>query len=189
MTRRGVWNKITRRKPNGANNQLAHRIQPNRTKPARVRGNISTPNACTRRSDFSRLIPDSKCTGFSFGFPTTAPQSCAAPATSTRNITSDRCLGPGSEIGLIVCAADLRRFRLRFLGHNLSLVVDCPSNRFDGRLTFQKGFNRAFSLSAFMSSSCGQRPYPIPPLLPQLAECTLKVSQMLVLNHFHVLSR
>ena len=31
-------------------------------------------------------------------------------------------LGPGSEIGLIVCAADLRRFRLRFLGHSLSLV-------------------------------------------------------------------
>jgi hypothetical protein len=74
------------------------------------------------------------------------------------------------------------------LGHNLSLVVDCPSNRLDGRLTFQKGFNRAFSLSAFMSSSSRQRPYPSPPLLPQLAESTFKVSQMLVLNHFHVLS-
>jgi hypothetical protein len=96
-------------------------------------------------------------------------------------------LGPGSEIGLIVCAADLRRFRLRFLGHSLSLVVDCSSNRLDGRLTFQKGFNRAFGLSAFMSSSGRQRPYPIPPLLPQLAESTLKVSQMLVLNHFRVL--
>jgi hypothetical protein len=97
-------------------------------------------------------------------------------------------LGPGSEIGLIVCAADLRRFRLRFLGHSLSLVVDCSSNRLDGRLTFQKGFNRAFGLSAFMSSSGRQRPYPIPPLLPQLAESTLKVNQMLVLNHFRVLS-
>jgi hypothetical protein len=71
--------------------------------------------------------------------------------------------------------------------HSLSLVVDCPSNRLDGRLTFQKGFNRAFSLSAFMSSSSRQRPHPIPPLLPQLAESTLKVNQMLVLNHFHVL--
>jgi hypothetical protein len=30
--------------------------------------------------------------------------------------------------------------------------------------------------------------YPIPPLLPQLAESPLKVSQMLVLNHFPVLS-
>jgi hypothetical protein len=82
-------------------------------------------------------------------------------------------LGPGSEIGLIVCAADLRRFRLRFLGHSLSLVVDCSSNRLDGRLTFQKGFNRAFGLSAFLSSTGRQRPYPIPPLLPQLAESTL----------------
>jgi hypothetical protein len=85
-------------------------------------------------------------------------------------------------------AADLRRFRLRFLGHNLSPVVDCPSNRLDGRLTFQKGFNRALRLSPLMSSSSRQRPYPIPPLLPQLAESTLKVSQMPVLNHFHVLS-
>jgi hypothetical protein len=39
-----------------------------------------------------------------------------------------------------------------------------------------------------MSSSGRQRPYSIPPLLPQLAERMLKVSQMLVLNHFHVLS-
>jgi hypothetical protein len=36
-----------------------------------------------------------------------------------------------------------------------------------------------------MSSSCRQRPYPIPAPLPELAESTLKVSQMLVLNHFH----
>jgi hypothetical protein len=61
------------------------------------------------------------------------------------------------------------------------LVVDCPSNRLNGRLTLQKGFNRAFRLSAFMSSSGRQRSYPIPPLLAQLAERTLKVSQMLVL--------
>ena len=60
MTGRGVWNKITRRKPNGANNRLAHRMQPDHTKPVRARGNISTLNACTRRSDFSKLIPNSK---------------------------------------------------------------------------------------------------------------------------------
>jgi hypothetical protein len=77
---------------------------------------------------------------------------------------------------------------LRCLCHNLPLVVDCPSNRLNGRLTLQKGFNRTFRLSAFMSRSSRQRPYPIPPLLPQLAESLLKVSQMLVLNHFHVLS-
>jgi hypothetical protein len=35
-----------------------------------------------------------------------------------------------------------------------------------------------------MSGSGRQGSYPIPPLLPQLAESTLKVSQMLVLNHF-----
>jgi hypothetical protein len=39
-----------------------------------------------------------------------------------------------------------------------------------------------------MSRSSRQRPYPIPPLLSQLAESLLKVSQMLVLNHFHILS-
>ena len=93
-----------------------------------------------------------------------------------------------SEIGPIICAADLSCFRLRFLGHSLSLVVDCPSNRFDGRLTFQKGFNRAFGLCPLMSSSSRQHPYPIPPLRPQLAESTLKVSQMLVLNYSDVLS-
>jgi hypothetical protein len=64
----------------------------------------------------------------------------------------------------------------------------CPSNRVNGRLTLQKGFNRAFRLSAFMSRSGRQCPYPIPPLLPQLAERPLKVSQMLVLNHFNVIS-
>jgi hypothetical protein len=38
-----------------------------------------------------------------------------------------------------------------------------------------------------MSSSSSQRLYPIPPLLPQLADSMLKVIQMLVLNHCHVL--
>jgi hypothetical protein len=70
----------------------------------------------------------------------------------------------------------------------IPLAVDCPSNRLNGRLTLQEGFNRALRLSAFMSSSSRQRPYPIPPLLPQLAERMLKISQMLVLNHFYVLS-
>ena len=78
-----------------------------------------------------------------------------------------------TETGPMICAADLWRFRLRCLWHDLPIVVDCPSNRLDGRLTLQKGFNRAFRLSAFMSGSGRQGSYPIPPLLPQLAESTL----------------
>jgi hypothetical protein len=61
----GVWNKITRRKPSGANNQFAHGMQPNRMKPVRGRGDISTPSACTGRSDISKNIPNNKYTNFS----------------------------------------------------------------------------------------------------------------------------
>jgi hypothetical protein len=116
----GVWNKITRRTPSGTYNQFAHGTQPTRTKPVRRSGNISTPNACTRRSDISKSIPNSKC------------------AILTDNLCS--------------------RSKALWASTPPVLVVDCPSNRLDGCLTLQKGFNRAFRLSAFMSSASRQRP-------------------------------
>jgi hypothetical protein len=65
-----------------------------------------------------------------------------------------------TETGPMICAADLWPFELRCLWNNLSLVVDFPSNRVNGRLTLQNGFNRAFRLSAFMSSSGGAAARP-----------------------------
>jgi hypothetical protein len=107
----------------------------------RARKHIDPERLCTRRSDISKSIPNSKCANLTGNF-----------------------------------SANLRRFGLRRLRYNLPLVVDCPSNRLNGRLTLQKGFNRALRLSAFMSSSGRQRSYPISPLLPQLAERMLKIS-------------
>jgi hypothetical protein len=94
------------RKASSANNQLAYGMQPNRTKPVRAPGNISTPNACTRRSDFSKRIPNSKCANFSLGFSTVSHHArCLLRARGT--LLQIDVLEPGGEIGPIICSADL----------------------------------------------------------------------------------
>jgi hypothetical protein len=134
------------------------------------------PERLYKSSRYLKGIPNSNCANFSFGFSTTVPHHARCLLTARETLPRIHVLGPGSETGPIICAADLWRFRLRCLRHNLPLVVDCPSNRLNGRLTLQKGFNRALRLSAFMSSSGRQRSYPISPLLPQLAERMHKIS-------------
>jgi hypothetical protein len=98
----GVWNEITRRKPSGANNQFAHGTQPNRTKPIRGRGNISTPNACTRRSDISNSIPNSKCANFQLRIFDHGPHPARCLLTARGTLFQIDVIEPGSEIGPII---------------------------------------------------------------------------------------
>jgi hypothetical protein len=112
------------------------------------------------------------------------PRASRVPSHSISSSTGRAASTPAPLVSPVAWG-DVRQLEwpVRCVLYHLSFAVDFPSDRLDGGLIFQKGFNRAFRLPPLMASSSHQRLYPIPPLLPQLADSMMKVNQMPVLDH------